>query len=170
MKFVIRELSPIDLDPLYHLLNQPEIAYLTNHPIESYEDFIQQYRLYTEEKAIDLKIFVILINEQIIGKMELAYDLEHRTGMFEIVIGKKDYWGTGIASKALNVLLAYGFNNLRLNKISCEVFGYNGRSISFMEKNGLRLEGVLREDRFIHNQFIDVYLFSILKSEFIDLE
>jgi RimJ/RimL family protein N-acetyltransferase len=166
MKFMVREMSHRDIESLYKFMVHPDIAYLTDNPPTSYEDFESKYRLYTEGQALDLKIFVIVLDGIVIGKMELGYDMDNKTGVFEIVIGNKQFWGTGIAKKAMDVLFAYGFNNLGLNKLSCEVYAFNTRSIHFMKKIGMHLDGILRQDRMVHHQYVDVYLFSKLKREF----
>jgi RimJ/RimL family protein N-acetyltransferase len=166
MNFMVREMIRSDLDILFKYMNSREIAYLTDHRITSYEEFYNHYSLYLEGKAIDLKIMVIVLDGVVVGKMELGYDLEHKTGVFEIVIGNKQFWGKGIAKRALHVLFSLGFNNLGLNKLSCEVFGYNTRSLQFMQKQGMHLDGILRQERVIDQHYVDIYLYSKLRNEF----
>lgn len=167
MKFTVREIVSDDLEVIHKFMTNPEIAHLTdNDATVSYADFEDKYNLYLNGQAIDLKIFVIVLDGRVIGKIEIGYDLVNKTGLYEIVIGNKQFWGKGIAKKAIDVLFAYGFNNLGLNKLSCEVYDYNKRSITFMKKIGMHLDGILREDRIVRNQFVDVYLFSILRKEY----
>jgi [ribosomal protein S5]-alanine N-acetyltransferase len=168
MKFVVRELLREDLDAIYTFMINKEIAYLTDHdPTITYEEFVDKYELYLDGHALDLKIFVIELDGLVIGKMELGYDMMNKTGIFDIIIGNKMLWGRGIAKKALKVLFSYGFKDLRLNKISCEVFRFNESSIGLMKKMNMSIDGILRQEQWVHGQFVDVFIFSILKSEFI---
>ena len=50
--------------------------------------------------------------------------------------------------------------------MSCEVFEFNERSIHLMKSVNMSIEGILRQEQFVHGRFVDVYIFSILKSEF----
>jgi len=165
MKFTIREMVDQDIDAIYQLMKYPHIVRLVDQPVASYDRFEERYKRYTNGQMVDQKIFVILLDDVVIGKMELGFDLTHKTGRFEIIIGNKQFWGTGIAVKAFEVLCSYAFNNLSLNKLSCEVLAYNERGLGFMRKMGMTMDGVLRAERMVDHQFTDVYVFSLLRDD-----
>lgn len=62
-----------------------------------------------------------------------------------IGIGERDYWGKGYGTEAFNLLLAFGFRELNLRRISLSVFEYNPRAIRSYEKLGFQQEGRQRE-------------------------
>jgi len=167
MKFIVREILREDLPILYKYVSDSDIAYLTNNiPFETFEDFKSKYSIYLDGHCEDLKIFTILLDQTIIGKMEIGYDLVDKTGSFDIMIGNKKNWGRGFAVKALNVLFSYGFNNLGLNRMDCEVYRFNERSIRLMHKMNMHVDGMLREAQFVDGKFVDIYIFSLLRNEY----
>lgn len=92
----------------------------------------------------------------------------NKTGEFGITIGEKKYQGKGFGSDALLTLLNYGFFELNLNRIWCEVFS-NNPAIELYKKIGFREEGKLRSHIFKNNEFLDSYILGILKHEFISI-
>jgi len=94
------------------------------------------------------------------------YSVEHRRADFWILIGEPDFWGKGIGSSALKIMLHYGFEQLNLNKVCLLVRVENVPAIRIYTKCGFFSEGVLRQHYFIDNTFVDVFSMSIIKSEF----
>ncbi len=167
MKFLVREIIKEDLPILYTFISDREIATLTNYSQEeTFEDFRAKYNLYLNGYSDEIKIFTIVYDELVIGKMEIGYDLENKTGIFDILIGNKKRWHQGFGTKALSVLFSYGFNNLGLNRISCEVYRFNEKSINLMRKMKMHVDGMLREAEFMHGQYVDIYIFSLLRKEY----
>jgi diamine N-acetyltransferase len=83
-----------------------------------------------------------------------------------IVIGEKKFWGQGYGTEAIRLMLRHGFQELNLNRIYLRVYETNLRGIRSYEKAGFKLEGRLRQDRFMDGKYIDVLLMSVLRSEF----
>lgn len=77
----------------------------------------------------------------------------------------RDCWGRGYASEALSMLLHYGFETLRLNRIEglCDV--RNGASARVMEKCGMRREGVLRGRVLLKGEYADVWMYALLAKD-----
>lgn len=90
----------------------------------------------------------------------------NKTGEFGITIGEKEFLGKGYGKDALLTLFRYGFFELNLNKIWCEVYS-NNSAIEMYKKIGLKEEGVLRANVFKHNKYLDSHLLGMLKDEFI---
>lgn len=55
------------------------------------------------------------------------------------------YWGKGIATIAVELIIEYGFNELELNRIYSGVFEYNIASMKVLEKNGFEKEGIFKK-------------------------
>ena len=62
-------------------------------------------------------------------------------------------------------MIDHGFNNLNLNRISLRVYENNPRAIRSYEKAGLTIEGRQRQAHYDEGQFFDIFLMSILRSE-----
>ena len=86
--------------------------------------------------------------------------------------GEIGYWlaqdmqGKGIITKAVKRLMGYGFKYLNLNKVLIRVATQNMKSKGVPQRLGFTYEGTLREDIFHNDQFLDIEIYSLLKSEF----
>ena len=65
----------------------------------------------------------------------------------------EEFWGNGIASRAVSLLLGYIKRNFDVVRIYAEVFNYNAASMRVLEKNGFHLEGI-RERAVVKNNVI----------------
>lgn len=50
----------------------------------------------------------------------------------------KPFWGLGLATTAVNFVVAFGFENLGVECINARVFAHNRRSIRVLERSGFR--------------------------------
>ena len=102
---------------------------------------------------------------QLIGHCGLYYvNWVNRTAEFTIYVGDFDFRGKGIGSDALRTLIRYGFNDLNLNRIWCEVYS-NNDAIHIYENIGFIKEGVMREQYYNDGKYWDSTILSMLKSE-----
>jgi [ribosomal protein S5]-alanine N-acetyltransferase len=79
----------------------------------------------------------------------------------------KDYWGQRIASEAFNSVLKYGFENMQLNRIEGLIEPDNIASQRLSEKHGFIREGLLRQYEYTSGKFDDLYMYSLLKEDFL---
>lgn len=78
----------------------------------------------------------------------------------------RDHWGMGYATEAVGQLLEFGFETLRLERISATCHPGNAASISVLERSGFTLEGRLRSHRLVRGARRDSLLHSILRDEY----
>ncbi|GAB6098540.1 GNAT family protein [Halanaerocella petrolearia] len=116
----------------------------------------------------DWKGFIIADREteEYIGQIDFA-DLDHKNGYGElgIVIGKPSKLNKGLGTETLELFLAFGFEELRLNRIELVCYEYNQRAQHVYEKVGFIKEGVRRKKIYRNGQYYDEYLYGILKEE-----
>jgi diamine N-acetyltransferase len=84
---------------------------------------------------------------------------------FGIMIGEKSFWNRGYGKKATTLMLQHGFDDLNLNRIYLNVFETNPRGIRAYQACGFQKEGVLREAIYKEGRYLDVFVMSILHSE-----
>ncbi|MCU0852543.1 MAG: GNAT family N-acetyltransferase [Thermoplasmata archaeon] len=85
---------------------------------------------------------------------EMGYDL------------MKEHWGKGIMTEAMNAVIDFGFEKMKLNRIEVYIMPRNKRSIRLVKRLGLKREGLLRQRYFDEfGNFADDILFSMLKSD-----
>ncbi|GLV65920.1 ribosomal-protein-serine acetyltransferase [Bacillus mycoides] len=76
-----------------------------------------------------------------------------------------EYQGNGYATEAICTLLHYIFHSLGKHKVIAFSDVRNNKSISVLERVGMRREGQLLQNYMLKGQWIDEYQYSILKSE-----
>lgn len=102
---------------------------------------------------------------KLIGHCGLYYiNWINRTGEFGIYIGEESYRNGGYGSDSLRCLIRYGFNDINLNKIWCEVYD-NNASIDVYKRIGFVFEGTMRENYYNEGKYWDSHILSLLRSE-----
>ena len=160
------------------LSDAPEIARLINNRKiwDNLRDFIPNpYGVEDGEFFVNLtqkenppQTFGIVIDEtQLCGVIGLVIQQDvHR---FSAEIGYwigEEYWGKGIGTKAIHLMVDYGFNELRINRIFSGVFEYNQPSLRILEKCGFVKEGILKKAVYKNGNFYDEHRYAIIKPEF----
>ncbi len=109
-------------------------------------------------------VFSIIYNNELVVAIGLhrLSDLNRFTVELGYWIGEP-FWNKGIASKAVALIITYGFANLDINRIFASTIEGNLASTRVLEKNNFKLEGVSKQSAFKDNQFLDEYRFGLLK-------
>ena len=95
-----------------------------------------------------------------------GFNVWHRRGSLGFELARS-YWRQGIMTEALEAIIAFGFNEVGLNRIQAVVMPGNEGSEKLLEKLGFRREGVLREyENWGKKGFVDVLMFSLLRHEY----
>jgi ribosomal-protein-alanine N-acetyltransferase len=74
-------------------------------------------------------------------------------------------WGQGLGREALDALIGYGFDDLRLGRIEAEVDPRNRASRALLMRLGFRLEGLLHARWCVGGQARDVELWALLRRD-----
>ena len=77
----------------------------------------------------------------------------------------REYWNRGIMSEALRRVVAFGFEELRLNRIEAQHEVDNPASGRVMAHAGMQYEGRLRQRIKNKGRFVDVALYAILRGD-----
>ena len=76
-----------------------------------------------------------------------------------------EYWGRGYATAAARAVVAFGFEDLGLHRVSSWCNADNLASAHVLERIGMRQEGRLRENRQYKGRRWDTLLYGMLKDE-----
>ncbi|MEE3809182.1 GNAT family N-acetyltransferase [Lysinibacillus fusiformis] len=74
-----------------------------------------------------------------------------------------DYWRQGYIKEAVQKVIAYGFQDMNLNRIGAVVFLENEASSQLLMKLGFQQEGILRDYMYQNGQAYDTFIYSLLK-------
>jgi len=127
---------------------------------------------YFERKKEELKegksvTFVIekKAEEGFCGIIELrAIDHEHSLGELSFWLAKSA-WGKGYMSEVVQVVVQYGFEELRLNRLYAFHMIRNPATGRVLEKNGFLREGLLRQRVKKWGQYEDVAIMALLRRD-----
>jgi [ribosomal protein S5]-alanine N-acetyltransferase len=102
---------------------------------------------------------------KMIGRCQLdRYDPDDARAEISYALHQR-YWGRGYISEAATRVVRYGFEDLKLNRISAVVFPDNAASIRILEKLKMTREGCLRQYRTWGGLLKDVHLYAVLRAE-----
>ena len=96
----------------------------------------------------------------------IGFELEHDIYRISAEIGYwlgKDWWGQGIATRAVQALTDWAFNNFALERIQAGIFETNPASGRVLEKAGYNLEGRLRRKVIKEGEVLDLFMYSRLR-------
>jgi ribosomal-protein-serine acetyltransferase len=82
----------------------------------------------------------------------------------------REFEGKGIMTASARIILDYCFKVLQLNRIELRCAVTNTQSMAVARRLGFTLEGVLRQDEYLHGVFIDQQVYGLLHAEFADRE
>ena len=78
-----------------------------------------------------------------------------------------DHQGRGIATRSVRAVLGYCFGELNMNRVELTCATGNGLSVRLAERLGFTREGLLRQAEWLEEGFVDHYVFSMLRAEFL---
>ena len=101
-----------------------------------------------------------------VGSIDL-HEVDRRNGSASlgIAIGEEDDRGRGYGTDALTALVAFGFDQLRLERIELDVYDFNDRARAVYERVGFVHEGTMRHALFRDGAFHDVHRMAVLRDD-----
>ncbi|AOZ90841.1 GNAT family N-acetyltransferase [Paenibacillus crassostreae] len=170
-RLILRKLSMNDLDSYFEFASDPIVSVSTlwnrHETIEDTKDYLHKVMGKYESKEAFRWGIIYKPNNQLIGRTGLiSWDVTHSRAEIGYALASQ-YWNKGIISEATREVMRYGFEKLELNRIEGRCNYNNEGSARVMEKLGMKLEGILREQLKIKGTFMDQRLYSILKSDYV---
>lgn len=168
-RLILRKMLVKDTDDMYEYARRADVTkYLTwnPHPNRSYT---KEYLEYVATRYSAGEFYDWAVTEASEGKMIgtcgfTRFDYQSNSAEVGYVLNPA-YWGHEYAPEALVAVIKYGFEELKLNRIEARHIEGNCSSRRVMEKAGMSYEGTLRSSLLVKNEYKDVCVCSILKSE-----
>ena len=143
--------------------NKPEVRanMYTSHEID-FEEHREWFKSVSNDKS--KRYFIFEVDSKpcgVIGIVDIDFD------------GKKASWAfysgdtsvRGIGTLMEVAAIDYVFNELKLEKLYCEVLSFNDSVIKFHRKHGFQIEGVFLKHHFAKGEFHDVYRLALFKKQ-----
>ena len=170
VRLVLREMTLEDVGFYYHHFNNDKVIEGSCFPgpetLEAAKEELERYCVnpFKENRGIRWGI-IMKVDNELIGTCGY-YDWSKTVRRAEIGCDLNPiYWGRGIMTEALHVVLKHGFEEMELNRIQAIIDSKNTRSMKLVHRLGFKKEGVLRQRSFFNGEFRDDVCFPLLKRE-----
>jgi RimJ/RimL family protein N-acetyltransferase len=170
-KVVLRAIESDDNALLLSLINDPDTEMMLgggSWPVSEAEQ-LKWFERLESSKNILRCIIAVAEDNSAVGTVILS-DIDQKNGIGHIHIKmSKEGRGKGYATDAVNTLVRYAFNELRLHCIYANILEYNEASVRLFEKCHFKRDGILRARVFKNGKYIDMYAYSRLPEDYEDL-
>lgn len=167
-RIYLRPLMESDAEIILSNTKDEEIRYMTGTKGSFTVEQIQQHIRRSNEDSSRYD-FAICLNEngQMIGELSISdIDEDNSKAGFRISMNAIQLTGKGFGTEAIQLILKFVFEELKLNRLQLEVFSHNKRGIRAYEKSGFKQEGILRDSLYYNGEFSDEIIMSILQKEY----
>ena len=107
------------------------------------------------------KMFVFKYGKEIVGIGGLLhYDYQNKSADIAIILGEKKIRGKGFGTRGLEMLVEYGFKQMKLHRIGADIFEYNKVSLKLFEKLEFKKELEMRDYLWRNGKWWKVYTYS----------
>lgn len=145
-RLILRKLIPSDDEAMFLLDSNPNVhRYLGNKPVTSIEEsreYINNILIQYIQNGVGRFAVILKETNEFIGWAGLKFITEpvnERLNFYDIGYRFiEDYWGNGYGQEAAKAWLAYGFKQLKIQKICAYADVENKESRKILEKIGLQ--------------------------------
>ena len=169
-RLLLREITVDDADEIFSLRGNPEtMKYIPRPLAKTKEDALEHIVMISEKIkentginwAITLKGNPKLIG--IIGHYRIQTE-NYRSEIGYMLL--PEFHGKSIATEAIKVVTAYGFDDMQLHSIEAVIDPENAASEKVLIKNGYVKEAHILENEYYDGKFLDTVIYSLLKRNF----
>ena len=170
-RLILQEITWEDLEDIHWLHSFPEVDEFNTLGIpENLEDTkkVMQSTINDQkaEKRREIQWSIRLIEEKTFIGLAGMRVSEERFKMAEIFYKLAPlHWGKGYGTEVAKRLISFGFDTLMLHRIEAGTATENKKSISILEKAGMKREGIRRKILPIRGQWYDNYQYAILEDD-----
>lgn len=169
-QLILKKVEENDFEGVFAIYNNGRVfeycGIIPKHNKDTVKKMISHFeRDYLKRTRIKWGIF---FNDELVGIIE-AFDFNQKVNMCTIgYFLAESYWGKGIATEAVRILLTFLFMEGNVNRIQAEVMPQNESSKKVLLKNGFMYEGTLRQATLWSGKgIVDLEIYSILREEYI---
>lgn len=165
----LRPSNATDAEGMFAMLSDPEsMKYWCDKPLKDLDAAIEVLNKDLESDAAGNSLCWAITfpgEDKMIGKCILfRFDqANHRAEIGYIL--NRDYWRRGLMRQALEAVIEFAFDTLKLHRIEADVDTENTGSIAILEKLGFKREGLFRERWFVYDEWQDSVMLGLLKQD-----
>ncbi|MEW5915364.1 MAG: GNAT family protein [Gemmatimonadota bacterium] len=106
----------------------------------------------------------IVVDDMVVGGIgiELKPDIWRFSAELGYWLGP-EYWGRGLMTSVLRVVVEYAFDTFDINRLWAGAFVWNAGSMRVLEKAGFVYEARLQKSAFKDGEFVDEVIYAIVR-------
>jgi ribosomal-protein-alanine N-acetyltransferase len=166
-RLLLRQVSVNDAEAILSLRSNDEVMkYIPRPYLKSKEDALELISMFDDkiENGIGINWGIYFLDEPekligIIGYYRMKPE-HYRAEVGYMIFPKHN--GKGIVSEALQKVIEYGFNEMKLHSIEAVLDPENKGSEKVLLKNGFVKEAHLIENEYYEGRFLDTLIYSLL--------
>ena len=167
MEFKLRPWSITDLISLVNYANNFNVAKnMTNQFEHPYAAKKGEHFIKTVSSDDPLKIFAIEVNGEAVGGIGIhpQSDIQCKNAELGYWLAEP-FWNKAIISRAIPLMVTYGFKTWDIERIFARPFGTNKASQKVLEKAGFMLEAHLKSTLYKNGEYIDELIYGIRRDQ-----
>lgn len=171
-KLELKKIEDRYLQELFDIYDNEKVfefcGIIPKHNLQTVSKMIGHFdRDYQKKSRVKWGIFQKSQNDTLVGIIE-AMDFNQKVDM--VTIGyylAEAYWGKGIATEAVHMIVKYLFEEVAINRIQAEVMPLNEPSKKVLLKNGFLKEGLIRQASLWSGKgIVDLEIYGYLKEDY----
>jgi len=164
----LKEITLSDVNKTYQKwMNDSEIFRFSKqsnkkHSLRQIKEFVLNKKKSKNEFLYKIMIYENKKNKHM-GNIKLGpINFENKTADISYFIGEKNYWGQGITTKAIKMIINLAKKKFKLKKLQAGHWEKNIASKKVLLKNKFKLEGILKSQIQTKKGRVDRYLYGLI--------
>lgn len=162
---LLRAIEEDDAKVLMDLINDPEVenaVFGWSYPVS-----LSSQKKWISNLVNDTTVhYIIEVDNKAVGVAIISsIDMKNRTANMNIKL-LKGYRGKGVATRTLNLIITYCFDELNMHCLTANVIERNEDSRKLWVKLGFNEDGILRHRVYKNGLYHNVVSYSLLKEEY----
>ncbi|GAA4846970.1 GNAT family protein [Kitasatospora terrestris] len=164
----LRAMGPEDAESLWRWNHDAEVMRWMD---DTYPSTVEQVRGWLGDRPrntyADVLFGIEATGDGVLIGLVMLHGTEPEKGIakLDIYLGEKEYWGRGFATDAVRTACRYGFEEMRLHKVTLTVVTENHAARTVYEKVGFVEEGRLRQVFRRDGAWWDMFTMGLLADE-----
>ena len=177
-RLILRPMHMEDVEDLLEYQSHPEIVRYIPWPERTREEVVVAAEKLLATGKYEIKEdgdYLVLVWEikagefkgKVIGQSNMGLESSRDSCADIGWVTHQDFQRQGYAFEATYALMEYAFKNFPIRRLIAHIDTRNPESAAMATKLGMRLEGEFKEAEFFKGDWCSMWLYAILKSEFI---
>ncbi|MCW8925780.1 MAG: GNAT family N-acetyltransferase [Xanthomonadales bacterium] len=165
----LRRIALSDAEAMFAMLSDAEsMKYWSSPPVSDVSDALEilQKDIESDARGDSICWAVTLRDEdEMIGKCILfQFSPANRRAEIGFILNR-DYWRRGLMHQALEAVIHFAFNTLKLHRIEADVDPDNAGSLGILDKLGFEREGLFRDRWQLNDGWVDSVMLGLLNRD-----